>query len=287
MSARFTEEEIQKIVSLREVSKSSYEDIAKTLNRLDKHGMPNARSVMTQYLKAKKQPTLESPKQLGAAAPITQPHVQLNPDLNELSKKQRVTFIKDKLPLSERGKHIFNNVLSKEEQALFLEEYFNVLREEDSITSAEEQQLFNAILHLILAWRAAAQDRTCYMKSTLSGYKGDDAQVYTDTFKRDHQENIKKYNDFMRGLKLSREQRLKDLQRQGTTFLDFAEKFSKNDEQAKAIDQILKYEGASQEELLRLQRNGWLIGGGLPNNNEPNFESSDRAVKNDTEEPKN
>jgi hypothetical protein len=83
----------------------------------------------------------------------------------------------------------------------------------------------------------------------------------------------------MRTLKLSREQRLKDMQRQGTTFLDYAEKFAKNDEQAKAIDEILKLEAASQDELKRLQRNGWLVAGGLPDNNLPNFELRDVGVQ--------
>src|SRR5690606_3145042 len=117
------------------------------------------------------------------------------PDLNELTRKQRVDYLKQKLPASARGKHIFNNVLSADEQELFLEEYYTVISEEDSLTSAEEQQLFNAILHLVLAWRAMAQDKECYMKSPLSGYKGQDITVYVDTFKKDAESNMKKYGE--------------------------------------------------------------------------------------------
>jgi hypothetical protein len=283
MPAPFKKSELEKIKFLREEQQLSYAEIAEQLGRVNKDGKPNARSIMNQYLKLKKPKetilpiTSTLPPEVAAILP---PVVAAErPDLNELTRKQRVTFMKSQMPDSARGKHIFNNVLSSEEQDLFLEEYFNVLREEDSITSAEEQQLFNAVLHLVLAWRASAQDRQCYLKSPLSGYTGNDQQIYTDMFKKDYQENMKKYNDFMRTLKLSREQRLKDMQRQGTTFLDYAEKFAKNDEQAKAIDEILKLEAASQDELKRLQRNGWLVAGGLPDNNLPNFELRDVGVQ--------
>lgn len=278
MAQHFKQSEIQQIIDYRDNQNLSYQEIAEKIGRLTKDGKPDSRAVCVQYNKAKKISSVSgmvmsntTPSSIGDIE-LAQPQPTQRPDLNELTRKQRVEFLKGQIPASARGRHIFTQVLSSDEQELFLEEYFNVLREEDSITSAEEQQLFNAILHLILAWRASAQDRQCWLKSPLAGYTGNDSQIYTDTFKKDYQENMKKYNEFMRTLKLSREQRLKDLQRQGTTFLDFAEKFAKNDEQAKAIEEILKLESASQKELSRLQENGWLIAGELKGNRAPRLE---------------
>ncbi len=271
MAAHFTQEDVLKIVHYKDNEKLTYKQIAEKMGRLDKEGLPNERAVMAQYTKYVKK--LVPPKEGGipVSVPTPAPVVPGMNDLNELTRKQRVEYLKGYLPSSERGKHIFKHVLSYDEQQLFLEEYYTVIREEDSLTSAEEQQLFNAILHLTLAWRAAAQDRECYNKSPISGYKGADCTVYIDTFKKDYQENMKKYNEFIKSLKLSREQRLKDMQRQGTTFLDFAEKYAKHDEQRVAIDEILKLEDLSTTELKRLQINGWLAAGGLPANNPPNF----------------
>jgi len=283
MAQHFTESDIKEIVRLKEVENLTHRQIAEKLGRLDKDGLPNERAVMAQYTKFKKVnnqnlqpqdgtvPSKNSSKSLPLPESVKLLPQTLFPDLNELTRKQRVEYLKQKLPTSARGRHIFNSVLTADEQEIFLEEYYMIIREEDSLTSAEEQQLFNATLHLILAWRAAAQDRECYMKSPLAGYKGQDMTIYVDTFKKDYQENMKKYNEFMKSLKLSREQRLKDMQRQGTTFLDFAEKYAKHDEQFVAMQDILRLEELSAKELQRLQANGWLVGGGLPNNNPPNF----------------
>lgn len=283
MAQHFSDADILEIVRLKEVENLTHRQIAERMGRLDKDGKPNERSVMAQYTKFKKGTgqvltaadgkVQDAPKK--NVAPSTHSTVLnkggMQPDLNELTRKQRVDYLKQKLPASARGKHIFNNVLTADEQELFLEEYYTVISEEDSLTSAEEQQLFNATLHLVLAWRAMAQDKECYNKSPLSGYKGPDITVYVDTFKKDAEANMKKYGELIKSLKLSREQRLKDLQRQGTTFLDFAEKYAKHDEQYLAVQEILKLEELSAAELRRLQANGWLVAGGLPNNQVPNF----------------
>ncbi len=284
MANHFTQQDLLEIVRLKEVENLTHRQIAEKMGRLDKDGKPNERSVMAQYTKFKKTtgqvlsttdgiiPLKDSPKE--NVRPSTNSTILKGshaPDLNELTRKQRVDYLKQKLPASARGKHIFNNVLSPDEQELFLEEFFTVISEEDSLTSAEEQQLFNATLHLVLAWRAMAQDKDCYSRSPLSGYKGSDVTVYVDTFKKDAEANMKKYGELIKSLKLSREQRLKDLQRQGTTFLDFAEKYAKHDEQYLAVQEILKLEELSAAELKRLQANGWLVAGGLPNNQPPNF----------------
>lgn len=301
MAAHYSEKDLETIVFLKDTEGLTHAQIAEKLGRFDKAGQPNARAVMNQYKKAKSAGVQavvkakvadakiapssllgDEPAGLSAGVPqkeLISPKEEKQPDqLNELSKRQRVTYLKSRMNVSARSKHTFDNILNADEQTMFLEEYFSVISEEDSITSAEEQQLFGAILHLVLALRAAARDEQCFQKSPMSGYTGVDAAPYIDLFKKDYQDNMKKYTETMKGLKLSREQRLKDLQRHGTTFLDFAEKYSKTDEQAKAADEIMRLEELSMDALKNLQANGWLIGGGLPNNVEPSFDG-DRTKK--------
>ena len=219
---------------------------------------------------AKPAPVPDQPKE-NQSSPIEEQVVR--PDqLNELSKRQRAQYLRSQMNVSARSRHAFDNILNADEQEIFLEEYFAIVNEEDSITSAEEQQLFSAILHLVLAYRAAARDEQCFQKSPMSGYTGVDAAPYIDLFKKDYQDNMAKYDKAMKGMNLSREQRVKNLQRQGTSFLDFAEKYSKTDEQAQAADEIMRLEEMSQQELVRLQANGWLVAGGLKDNNAPAFD---------------
>lgn len=287
MAKHFTLKDKMEIVRLKDEEGLTHAQIAEKLGRFTKAGKPNARAIMNQYKKAKdenvdavvkaqvadaKLATSSSVGEIPEVTKLIEEDIKEPEQLNELSKRQRVTYLQERMNWSARAKHTFNNILDDDEKALFLEEYFSVIKEEDSLTSAEEQQLFQAILHLTLAMRASAQDRACWLKSPMSGYTGVDASPYIDVFKRDYHDNMKKYNDAMKGLKLSREQRLKDLQRHGTSFLDFAEKYARTDEQAKAAEEIMRLEEMSEEELVRLQANGWLIAGGLPDNNDVSFD---------------
>ena len=293
MPKHFTEKDLAEIVRLKDIEGLTHKEIAEKLGRFSpKTGKPNDRAIMNQYKKAKEKGVdaivkanmadeklaTSSIGELPEVTKVLEDDIKEPEQLNELSKRQRVVYLQEKMKWSARARHTFNNILSDDEKELFLEEYFSVIKEEDSLTAAEEQQLFQAILHLTLAMRASAQDRACWFKSPMSGYTGPDSAPYVDVFKRDYQENMKKYNDAMKGLKLSREQRLKDLQRHGTSFLDFAEKYARTDEQAKAAEEIMRLEEMSEEELVRLQANGWLVAGGLPDNNDVSFDG-DRTSK--------
>jgi len=275
MAAHYSTEDLIEIIRLKEIEGLTHKEIAVKLDRLDKAGKAKVAGLVVDKTTAPLPSLIED-----SSEPEAQPQAQTEEEalvpeqveqLNELSKRQRVIYLTRKMKTSARNRHTFNNILDAAEQEIFLEEYFNVLREEDSITSAEEQQLFNAILHLTLALRAQAQDRACYNNSPMSG-NPNATFPYVDIFKKEYHDQMKKYVDTIKTLKLSREQRLKDLQRHGTTFLDFAEKYARTDEQAQAADEIMKLEELSNEALVQLQANGWLIGGGLPNNNQPSFD---------------
>jgi len=267
LAAHYSKKDLADIVRLKDIEGLTHKEIALRLGR------PNARAVMNQYKKAK----------LSSFGDITAPESSMKEmdQLNELSRKQRVVYLRHRMLTGAKNKHTFNNILDDAEREIFMEEYFNILQEEDSLTAAEEQQLFNAILHLTLAFRAAAQDKQCYLNSPMSGNPGA-TSPYIDVFKSEHHDQMKKYGDTMKGLKLSRAQRLQDLQRHGTSFLDFAEVFVRGDEQAKAADEIMRIEEFSEIELKKLQANGWLIGGGLPDNNPPSFDGDRTVAKEDT-----
>lgn len=186
--------------------------------------------------------------------------------LEDMSKKQRIDYIRKTIRGSARAKYTFEKIFNDEERELFLQEYFQVLQEQDTLTNAEEQQLFLAIMHLVLYMRARERDSKAYNDFVKSNGSG---RPYDSRWEATAQENIKQYEVAMKSLKLSREQRLKDMARAGNTFLDFAELLHKKESQENITQEILSLEKASEEELKRLQSNGWIIFGKSANN-EPN-----------------
>jgi hypothetical protein len=268
MATHFTKKDIERIVYLKDTQGKSHREIAEELGRFDKDGQPNARAIMKQYVKATKSTSnLTLGDELPQATSEVEPPTEQR-GLNEMSRKERLHYIQAALPSSARGRFVYNDIFDNTERELFEEEYFSILKEEDSMTAAEEQQLFMAIIHYVMAMRAMKRDKECYNKSVQGGYNGPNSVLYTDQWTREYHENMKKYDTMMKSLKLSREQRLKDMQRMGTSFLDFAERVAKTTEQEKIADEILKLEKASAEELGRLASNGWIIGGGLPDNSQ-------------------
>lgn len=255
----------------------THKEIAIELGRFDKHGEPNDRAIMKQYKRAKEQGLLPVPS---PTKEVVAEEVAQIKALNEMSRRERTEHLRKVLPDSPKGKFIYGEVFDDTERLMFEDEYFRILSEEDSFTSAEEGILFMAIVHWTLAMRALKRDRDTYNKSAQAGYKGQDQLVYTDQWTREYHENMKKYESMMRSLKLSREQRLKDIQRMGTTFLDFAERVARSNEQEKIADEIMKLENASVEDFKRLQENGWMIGGGLPNNNDCRYEAQNNDISN-------
>lgn len=193
-------------------------------------------------------------------------NLKINEDsvnLSEMSRNQRYEYLRKNLLASARGQHTFNKILSKDETDLFCEEYFRILKEQDSLTNAEEQQLFTAILNYVLYHRALELDHAARLKYE-SGQAG---AMYDTRWQKEYNDRYIQYQRGIEALKLSREQRLQDLARSGNTFLDFAELISKKENQEALAEEIIKIESASVDELKRLQENGWLIFGTSPNNN--------------------
>ncbi len=299
MAKHFTAKDLERIVYLKEVEDLSHKEIAIAMNRLDKAGAPAARSIMKQYKKAKLQgmepplepnvadalaPLLDSsiPPDVPATSPTKKEDAPLPKkamSLNEMSRRERVDHLKAILPESPRGKFLYNEVFDVTERALFEDEYFRILEEEESFTAAEEGVLFMAIVHWTLQMRAMKRDRKAFEKSVQNGYKGADQVMYSEQWTREADLNAKKYESLMKSLKLSRSQRLESIKRIGTSFLDYAERASRNNEQEQIAEEILALEHASEEEFIKLQKNGWMIGGGMPNNSECLYEASETLEK--------
>ena len=271
MAKHFTARDRAEIVRLKDTEGKTHKEIAIVLNRFDSKGQPNDRAIMKQYKRAKSEGLTP------ALSPIKKEVVAVPPEddraLNEMSRAERTAHLRSVLPDSPKGKFIYGEVFDVTERSMFEDEYFRILSEEDSFTAAEEGILFMAMVHWTLAMRALKRDKDTYNRSAQAGYKGQDQLMYSDQWTRDYQENMKKYESMMKSLKLSREQRLKDVQRMGTTFLDYAERVARTNEQEKLAEEIMKLEHASAEELKKLQKNGWIVGGGLPNNNECQYEA--------------
>jgi len=266
-------------VRLHDIDKLTFEQIAEKLGRF-KNGIPHARSVSDQYYLKHSEVKEVVAKDVSAFDGGT--------DLSSMSRKQRFDHLDKTLDKSERAKHTFNHILSPEEVLLFKEEYYRILREQDSLTNAEEQQLFGAILNYVLAARALQADQMAiraYNERTLPG--NDPRTIYDSRFHEQYGDHYKQYQDGLRALKLSREQRLKDITSIGNTFRDFAEVFAKKENQEGIADEILKIEGMTEAEIKRLQENGWLIFGRSElNNPEVNYGQELKQSEINTQEPK-
>ena len=186
-----------------------------------------------------------------------------NVNLSELTRNQRYDYLRKNLLKSTRGMHLFNKVLSKEEADLFCEEYFRILKEQDSLTNAEEQSLFAAILNYVLYHRALEMDKAARTKYE-SGAAG---SVYDTRWQKEYNDRFTQYQKGIETLKLSRQQRLQDLARSGNTFLDLAEQLYKIENQEALTDEVMQIEKMTEKETQRLQENGWILFGGSPNNN--------------------
>lgn len=176
--------------------------------------------------------------------------------LESMSRKERFDYITRTIHDNPRSKHVFLNILNQDEQEIFLHEYSQILLEQDSLTNAEEQQLFNAILNLVLYYRARARDTKAY-----EDYAAKKTQIYDSRWQDEATNCHKVYSDTIKGLKLSREQRLKDMARSGNTFLDYVENFVRKEQQISIADEIMELAKSTEAELKRLQENGWVIFG--------------------------
>jgi len=261
MAAHYTPKQLQEIHLLREEG-LSYKEIAIKFNRVNKKGEPNARSVMeayTNYLKSSPKLPQQQSEQPEAL-------------LNEMTRKQRYEHLIAKIGETPRTRYLFETY-NDEEKAVFIDEYEGIIREMDSLTAAEEQQLFLALNNFVLAMRAQKRDKVAWdkhessLKPVGSGLLPQRIEPYDTRFTAEYNDRMSQYINGIKALKMSREQRLKDISKSGNTFLDFAELLAKKENQLNISQEILSIEHKTEEELKRLQENGWIIFGKSASNN--------------------
>jgi hypothetical protein len=185
--------------------------------------------------------------------------------LETMSKDERFNFIKLRFNSNPRNQLVLST-LSKEEEETFLDQYYGIIQSTDSITEAEEQQLFAAMVEYVLAFRSLrmkSEDAKC-VEETLSGdHEKGDAR-YKVKLSREYDEeynsHIENYQKFMSELKMSRRQRLDKIRSEKRTLVDIAAELSVTTAQALAAEEIERMSILSDEELLRLVKEGHILG---------------------------
>ena len=185
--------------------------------------------------------------------------------LDTMSRKARVKYIESTMLKSPRAKAILDE-LTVLEKELFLDEYYKILRSTDSITEAEEQALFSAMLEYVLHFRCLrldAEEYKMYNETMQNRHKKGDIRfrdIYVGNFKRDAEKHFQQWLKLMESLKATREQRLKELRRDRKTIVDLAAELSSKNKQAEALQHIERYNKLNDEELRRAIKSGELFG---------------------------
>ncbi len=155
---------------------------------------------------------------------------------------------------------------SDDDKNLFTEEYLKIIKSTDTLTEVEEQMLFSAILELILSFKALnrKEQEELWRDQSLNGDILDQdprfRRVVDDRYQREHDQHTKAYQKYMDSLKMSRQQRLKEIRSQKVSLVDLAEMLSNRNAQSEAADEIERFAKESDEELKRLLDAGHLHG---------------------------
>lgn len=197
-------------------------------------------------------------------SPSPELNIWYNQSLDELSRGDRFIYLKTILEKTPRFKFVFDS-FTKVEKEIFIDEYLKIVKSTDSMTESEEQALFSACLAFIMASRALKLDRleqTLYEETLDGKHKDGDIKFrrdYDDKFKKQYESHMKTWQDLMRGLKATREQRLKDLKSDRRSILDLATELNNKNSQAQAMNEIRLLNKKTDEELKRLIKDGYLM----------------------------
>lgn len=185
--------------------------------------------------------------------------------MDEMTRDERFLYIQSRLKTTPRFKIIFTS-FSKEEIEFFTDEYFNVLKSTDTLNEAEEQALFSAVIEYVLAYRSLnikSIEEDLYTKS-VKGEIEDDEPTYRryvdDRYQKEYESHMKQYQGFMKDLKMSRDQRLKDIKSERKSLVDLVTALSVKEAQVDAASEIERLSKLRDEELKRLLDNGYIVG---------------------------
>jgi len=196
---------------------------------------------------------------------IIEPSVDPEKTLDEMSREERYRFIETRLQQTPRFRMAFRN-FKKEEKEVFVDEYLKIVKSTDTLTEAEEQALFAAILELVLGLQALGRKEQLEQlrERTLAGEIPDGDPKHTRNvdprYQKEHNDHMKLYHAGISELKMSRSQRLKEVRSQKQTLVDLAEELSQKNAQAEVADEIERLAKLKNDELKRLLDLGHIYG---------------------------
>ena len=185
--------------------------------------------------------------------------------LDEMTREERFNFISEKLKGTPRYRMVFGS-FTDNEKAVFVDEYLSIIRSVNSLTEPEEQSLFAGILEFILAFQALnlkKREEILYQKSIdgeISENSPQFRRTLDDRFQREYDQHMKMYQKFMEQLKMSREQRLKEVQTERLTLVDLAEELSNKTSQADAAAEIERLSKLKDVQLKEMLEKGYIHG---------------------------
>jgi len=208
-------------------------------------------------------------QQAAGAAPTSAATAILtsNKTLDEMTREERHTFIAAKLQSTARFRLTFRS-FGQDEKDLFIDEYLSVIRSTDTITEAEEQSLFAAVLEMVLALQALnrKEQQEKWHEQTKNGEFQEDDTRYTphlgaaEKYAREYDLHMKGREKGLEQLKMSRRDRLKDVRTERKTLVDLAEELSSKNARSEAAEDIERLSKLRDEELKDMIANGYILG---------------------------
>jgi hypothetical protein len=191
--------------------------------------------------------------------------LQQEKTLDEMTRDERFKYISARLQGTPRFRMAFTN-FNNEEKEVFVDEYLKIVKATDSLTEVEEQALFASILELVLAFQALSRkerEEKLFQKSLDGEFVDGDPQFrrfVDERYHKEYDQHMKLYNAGIKTLKMSREQRLKEVRSERRTLVDLAEELSHKTTQAEVANEIERLSKASDEELKKMLENGHVFG---------------------------
>jgi hypothetical protein len=185
--------------------------------------------------------------------------------LDEYTREGRFDLLSNTLRSTPRFRLAFQ-AFSTKEKALFMDEYFNVVKSTETLNEAEEQSLFAAILEYTLALRSLNLKRKeeDLFERTMDGeFDREDPQFRASVdgrFQREYESHMDRYSKIMASLKMSRDQRLKDVSGQRRTLTDIAQELSSRSAQADAAEEIERLDRLKEVELKAMLQKDFIFG---------------------------
>lgn len=202
---------------------------------------------------------------LGETQNVVSPKSSIVKTLDQMTKEERTRHIEARLQATPRFRMAFKN-FGQIEKDVFVDEYLQVVRSTETLTEAEEQALFAAVLELVLAFQVLNRkqlEERLFDDSLAGNIPRDDPRFrsFVDPrYQREYDQHMKLFQSGMEQLKMSRKDRLKEVRSGKQTLLDLAEALSYKTTQSEAANEIERLSKMKDDELKHLLESGYLFG---------------------------